>query len=66
MSPRAVTASAMAMIARKVSQCLKTERGAHAFSACASVFGSLALWGIEAVGGVLGVLRTGRLPEAPP
>lgn len=54
-----------AVIARKVSQCSKTERGANAFSAFASLFGSLALRGIEAVGGVLGVLRTGRLPEAP-
>lgn len=64
---RAERALRPAVIARKVSQCSKNAAGAGAFSAFASVIGTLVLRGCRSVvDGLCGVLRTGAVADLPP
>jgi hypothetical protein len=56
-----------AVIARKVSQCSKNERGAEAFGAFTSVIRTvLRRSPADPVAALVEVFRTGLLPEPPP
>jgi len=62
---RAERALRPAVIARKVSQCSKTARGAQTFAAFTSVVRTLAKTGAESiVEGLLHVFRSARMPDA--
>ena len=60
---RAERALRGAVIARKVSQCSKNERGADARAAFMSVIKTLKKRGQDIVGGLIFVMRTGIMPE---
>jgi hypothetical protein len=55
-----------AVIARKVSQCSKNERGAESFAALASLCQTLRQRGIGLVAGLTALFATGHLPEPVP
>jgi hypothetical protein len=64
---RAERALRPAVIARKVSQCSKTERGAYAYAAFSSVVRTLAKRGVDSpVEGLYGLFQTAHLPGASP
>jgi hypothetical protein len=55
-----------AVIARKVSQCSKNQRGAESFAAFASLCQTLGQRGIGLVGGLSALFHTGQLPAPTP
>jgi transposase len=55
-----------AVIARKVSQCSKNQRGAESFAALASLCQTLRQRGIGLVDGLTTLFATGHLPEPTP
>ena len=62
---RAERALRPAVIARKVSQCSKTGRGAHAFAAFTSVVQTLARTGTDSIiEGLVHVFRSAKMPDA--
>ena len=64
---RAERALRPAVIARKVSQCSKTERGAHAYAAFSSVVRTLAKQGGDSpVEGLYGLFQTAHLQGSSP
>lgn len=64
---RAERALRPAVIARKVSQCSKTERGAHAYAAFSSVVRTLAKRGVDSpVEGLYGLFQTANLQASSP
>jgi transposase len=60
---RAERALRGAVIARKVSQCSKNERGADARAAFMSVIKTLKKRGLDIVDGLISVMKTGVMPE---